>query len=248
MKKPQPTSLQISTFRIAESVHLIFFDQLEHFKDDLLMTTDNNSIRQEEDEQIEISLTKENTFVRIFDGCRLANADPLVVELLQFLQTMRGYKELRLEYDRLCSKDNRKYYPFSKLLLSLIQRKFVDVLKEPTRQIHIDSFRPKTLCEGVFVLPDMLTFIEEDNNSKSTSFVIRNPRAGVQHRMDRPEYELTKYIRKNRTINEILNFYESSMARYISKGDVLSDLVSDYLTPKIQGNLIVFISKSQQVK
>jgi len=244
MKKSRPTSLQISNFRVAESVRLIFLDQLTHFKDDFLMTPDNNPIKQEEDEQIEVSLTKENAFVRIFDGYRLANADPLVVNLLQYLQTMRDYDELRLEYDKLCSKDEREYYPFNKILLSLIQRKFVDILTEPARQTYIDSFSPKTLYEGIFVLLDMLTFIEEGENSKSTSFIIRNPRAGVQHRMDRPEYELTKYIRKGRTFNEIVEFYESSMVSCISKGEVLGDLVRAYLKPMIKGNLIVYIPKA----
>ncbi len=218
-----PECQQRGFFQVAERIRVVIYDRLPGFRD-----ADATQTRP--------------LFARMFDGQRVSNGAPLLVRLLRFLETGRQYSELELAYDHLrrAEGDEREYLPLPRVLLFLLQRRVVLRTDEPPKDAKVDVFIPNEFEDGVFVTPDMLTFIEEGEHFPLVPYVIRNPRAGVTHWMDRTEFLLARYLQQPRDFGDVETYVHTDMGEPADDEAAPRDLVKEYLGPMLNGNLLVF--------
>ncbi len=180
---------------------------------------------------------------RIYSGGNIMTLDPLGVGLLHFLRASRRYEEVETEYNRLNEAAEQKYYPLPRILRGYLQRGFIRATDIPQDPVPLVVFQPTTVAEGVFRLPDMLTFIDEGAHFQEAPFLIHNPRAGRMNWMDRPGYELARFILPGRTFSEIADFFYSGFGGVAAGTKDTGVLFDKYLKPMLDCNLLLFVDK-----
>ena len=183
----------------------------------------------------------ENQPVRVFDGHRLYNADPLGIGLLEFCARARRYGEVESEYARLRALEpERPYFDLTTFLKALLQHRGVELVDEPGEPRALRRFQPEGFDDGLFTALDMMTLIDEGEHFPVTPYVIHNPRAGKSYYVDRPEYELIKYLMTPRIHAAIRDYYESNVKAFEKNGQP-QDPGEAYLKPMLLENMIVFL-------
>lgn len=176
--------------------------------------------------------------VKAFDGHRVTEMNAFEVKFIDFLKRARSYHELREHYIQLKTNTAPELF-LDRLLRHLLLRKIIRKVNSSEKMTAFREFKPVSFEECVFLMPDSLTFIDE-GNWKRTPYLILNPRGGRTHFMDRPEYEVARYVQMApRSLDDIEQYYAEGAGKWIGNGDKAGNLTRELLPEMLLDNLLV---------
>jgi radical SAM protein with 4Fe4S-binding SPASM domain len=183
---------------------------------------------------------RNESFAILFDGYRVIRLDSLGISLMRFMQASRDYQSLDREYHRFVDNKEQQYLALDRILTYFLARKCIEISASENDLSSMPEFHPKDYREGVFVAPDMLTFVDESQLFTTGPYFVRNVRVGATHYMTRPEYELMHFLLTPRSYEEVGEFYSLRMTAYADQEHPLRDLEEFYLKAMMTAGAVVF--------
>jgi radical SAM protein with 4Fe4S-binding SPASM domain len=185
-------------------------------------------------------------FAVVSDGCRTARLTSIALGLLRFLTTPRDLDALEQEYRRLGEIYKIDHAPLDRVLRHYVARKFIQPDVSDTDSVTLTEFTPTDWREGVYITPDMLTFVDERAIFSVAPYFVRNPRTGLTHYMDGPEMALTHFLKLPRSYDEIEQFYGDRLLPLACEEHPLGDLKEAFLAPMLREAVITLGPKAPE--